>query len=167
MLKAVGVGRLALASTRSLAGTSAPSGSIRPSMGGIGAWRWVADGTALSRCRSELEHPNQPRGLALTLDRPDPEPQPEPEPLPLSSGYHGCKSAAGYNAHMQAVFVSIDRNEDGAICRNELRAALAASSVPTPPDHEVTLDAMRRTRSKQQPSGSTGRSRGSSQGAGP
>ena len=49
---------------------------------------------------------------------------------------------------MQAVFVSIDRNEDGAICRNELRAALAASSVPTPPDHEVTLDAMRRTRSK-------------------
>ena len=50
MLKAVGVGRLALASTRSLAGTSTPSGSIRPSMGGIGAWRWVADATALSRC---------------------------------------------------------------------------------------------------------------------
>ena len=49
---------------------------------------------------------------------------------------------------MQAVFVSIDRNEDGAICRNELRAALAASSMPTAPDHEVTLDAMRRTRSK-------------------
>ena len=67
---------------------------------------------------------------------------------PWSSGYHGCKSAAGYNAHMQAVFVSIDRNKDGAICRNELRAALAASSMPTPPDHEVTLDAMRRTRSK-------------------
>ena len=49
---------------------------------------------------------------------------------------------------MQAVFVSIDRNEDGAICRNELRAALVASSIPTTPDHEVTLDAMRRTRSK-------------------
>ena len=69
---------------------------------------------------------------------------------------------------MQAVFVCIDRNKDGAICRKELRAALAASSIPTPPDHEVTLDAMRRTRSKQQrPSGSTGRSRGSSPGAGP
>ena len=66
----------------------------------------------------------------------------------MSSGYHGCKSAAGYNAHMQAVFVSIDRNEDGAICRNELRDALVASNVPQTPDHEATLDAMRRIRSE-------------------
>ena len=44
---------------------------------------------------------------------------------------------------MQAVFVSIDRNEDGAICRNELRDALVASGVPQTPDHEATLDAMR------------------------
>ena len=47
---------------------------------------------------------------------------------------------------MQAVFVSIDRNEDGAICRNELRDALVASGVPQTPDHEATLDAMRRIR---------------------
>ena len=39
------VGRLALASTRSLAGTS-----IRPPVSGYGAWRSVADATALSRC---------------------------------------------------------------------------------------------------------------------
>ena len=49
---------------------------------------------------------------------------------------------------MQAVFVSIDRNEDGAICRNELRDALVASGVPQTPDHEATLDAMRRIRSE-------------------
>ena len=39
------VARLVLASTRSLAGTS-----IRPPVGGYGAWRLVADATALSRC---------------------------------------------------------------------------------------------------------------------
>ena len=103
MLKAC-AGRLALASRRSLAGT--PSGSTRPTVSAYGAWRKVADGTA------------------------------------LSSGYHVCKSAAGYNAHMQAVFVSIDRNEDGAICRDELRAALVVSGMPQTPDHEATLDAM-------------------------
>ena len=48
-----------------------------------------------------------------------------------TSGYHGCKSAAGYHAHLQAVFAQIDANEDGALSRDELRAALAASSVPT------------------------------------
>jgi hypothetical protein len=42
--------RLVLASTRSLAGTSTPSRSIRPPVSGYGAWRSVADATALSRC---------------------------------------------------------------------------------------------------------------------